>query len=163
MRYKFFHILAMSPDHAEAELNHFCTEHHVLQTEREFVADGSNSYWAICVMYSDNSGSLAASKDARKNRVDYKETLNAADFAIFSTLRDLRKQIADREGTPVHNVFTNDQLAEMVQQRITSKTALGTISGLGAAKLEKYADEFLAVLTGQFAAKAVAILPVDEA
>ena len=134
MRYKFYHIPAMSPDQAEAELNRFCTEHHVLQTEREFVADGSNSYWAICVMYSDNSGSLATSKDARKNRVDYKEILSTENFAIFSTLRDLRKQIADREGTPVYNVFTNDQLAEMVQQRITSKTALGTISGVGAAK-----------------------------
>lgn len=35
MRYKFFHIPAMSPDHAEAELNCFFSQHHVLQTERE--------------------------------------------------------------------------------------------------------------------------------
>ncbi len=162
MRYKFYHIPAMFPDQAEAELNRFCTEHHVLQTEREFVADGSNSYWAICVMYSDNSGSLVASRDTRKNRVDYKEVLNAEDFSVFSELRDLRKQIADREGTPVYNIFTNEQLAEMVQQRTTSKTALGNISGIGAAKLEKYADEFLAFLTGQFAFKGVDPPPADE-
>jgi len=58
VKYKFYHILALFPEQAEAELNQFCAQHHVLKTEREFVADSSNSFWSVCVMYSNNSDAV---------------------------------------------------------------------------------------------------------
>ena len=163
MKYKFYHISALSPEQAEADLNQFCSQHHVLKTEREFVADGSNSFWSICLMYSNNSVTPFTGNEGRKNRVDYKEILSEADFVIYSGLRDLRKQIADREGTAVYNIFTNGQLSEMVEQRLTSKEMLSKIKGVGAAKLEKYAEEFVAHLVEQFALKKAGKPEVNEA
>ena len=154
MKYKFYHILALAPEKTEAALNQFCAQHHVLKTEREFVADGGNSFWSICAMYSDNSVAPFTGKEGRKNRVDYKEVLSEADFVIYSALRDFRKQVADRDGTAVYNLFTNEQLAEMVEQRIESKASLGKIKGVGAAKLEQYGDEFITCLVEQFVSNA---------
>ena len=78
MKYKFYPIPALFPEQAKAELNQFCSQHHVLKTEREFVADGSNSFWSICVMYSNNSVTPFTGNEGRKNRVDYKEILSKA-------------------------------------------------------------------------------------
>ena len=163
MKYKFYHIPALFPEQAEVELNQFCAKHHVLKTEREFVADSGNSFWSVCVMYSNNSDAAFKSNEERKNRIDYKEVLNEANFIVYSGLRDLRKQIADRDGTAVYNVFTNGQLAEMVEQRVTSKEAMEKIKGIGTAKLEKYGDEFVTYLVEQFALNQNCLLEVDEA
>jgi superfamily II DNA helicase RecQ len=55
----------------------------------------------------------------------------------------LRKNIADSEGVPVYTVFTNEQLAEIVRQKITTKNALSGIQGVGGKKIEKYGDNFI--------------------
>ena len=39
---------------------------------------------------------------------------------------------------PVYVVFSNEQLAAMVRQRVASKAALKEIEGLGDARVEKY-------------------------
>jgi len=46
---------------------------------------------------------------------------------------------------PVYQVFTNAQLAEIVQKKVSSKTALADIGGVGEARIEKYAEPMLAV------------------
>ena len=81
-----------------------------------------------------------------KPKVDYKEVLSEADFAVFSRLRVLRKEVAEREGLPVYAVFTNEQMAAMVTGRADSLAALGKIDGIGAARVEKYGAAFLAAL-----------------
>lgn len=162
MKYKFYHISAIDPEQAEADLNQFCAQHHVLKTEREFVSDGINSFWSICVMYS-SSGAPFTGNEGRKSRIDYKEVLSEADFVIYSNLRDFRKQVAERDGTAVYNLFTNEQLAEMVQQRTNSKVTMSSIKGIGSTKLEKYGDEFLACLTEQFDFNQPEKSAVDEA
>lgn len=99
MRYKFFHVRVLVAEAEEQALNLFCTQHHVLQMDKQFVADGANSFWAICVSWSENNGSLVAATQnpsSRKNKIDYKEVLNEADFAIYLRLRDLRKQVSER-------------------------------------------------------------------
>jgi superfamily II DNA helicase RecQ len=68
------------------------------------------------------------------------------EFAIFSQLRQLRKELAEQEGIPVYAVFTNDHLADMVRQRIVSLAGLKGIDGIGQARLEKYGEAFLRIL-----------------
>lgn len=159
MRYKFFYVRVLAADVEEEALNLFCAQHHILQVDRQFVADGANSFWAICVSWSENNASLAATQIniTRKNKIDYKDVLSAAEFAIYLRLRDLRKQVSEREGVAIYNIFTNEQMAEMVQARVCSKASMGQINGIGTAKLEKYADEFLACLLEQFEALPVSI------
>jgi ATP-dependent DNA helicase RecQ len=43
----------------------------------------------------------------------------------------------------VYNVFTNEQMAEMARRKTSSLAALGEISGVGAARLEKYGQAFV--------------------
>ena len=81
---------------------------------------------------------------------DYKEILSADDFAVFAKLRELRKEIAQREAVPVYTVFTNEQLAQMVENRCRSKTDLEKITGVGDARIEKYGQGFLELLQQQW-------------
>ncbi len=106
--------------------------------------DGSNSAWAICVSYLDSAERPVAEK--RSGRVDYREVLCDADFTVFAKLRSLRKTLAEQEGVPAYALFTNEQLADMVRQKITSMKALEQISGVGLARAKKYGATFLEIL-----------------
>ena len=75
--------------------------------------------------------------------MDYRELLKPEEFEVFSTLRDWRKEVAEKEGVPVYTIFTNEQLADMVRRRVSSKTQLKEIDGVGDGRLEKYADAVL--------------------
>lgn len=143
MKLKFFKIPVSDSVILETEVNMFITQHRITHIEKQFVVDGANSFWSICVTWLDSEGALADNMARRKNKIDYKDLLNEADFLIYSKLRELRKVIAEREATPVYNIFTNEQLAAIVQQRIVTKTALLTIEGIGQARAEKYSKAFL--------------------
>jgi superfamily II DNA helicase RecQ len=84
--------------------------------------------------------------DRAKRGVDYKEVLSAEDFAVFAKLRDLRKEMAEKEGVPPYAVFTNEQLAAMVTTKADTQAALAKIDGIGSARIEKYAAAFLEAL-----------------
>jgi superfamily II DNA helicase RecQ len=96
-------------------------------------------------------------------RTDYREVLKEQDFAVFAQLRSLRKAVAEREGVPAYALFTNEHLAEMVLKRAATATALGTIEGVGKARMEKYGALFLDVLGKAFGASERAAGGGDEA
>lgn len=133
----------------EAELNAFLARHRVVTVDRRFVEAGADSFWALCVDYLHGevgSGATHGAPGRAERKVDYKEVLTPAQFEVFAKLRELRKQIADKEAVPVYAVFTNEQLATMVQKRVASAVALREIDGIGEARVEKYAAPFLALL-----------------
>jgi superfamily II DNA helicase RecQ len=145
MPYQFFAIPAINSEPSSAALNQFCASHSVISIDKQFIANAENSYWAICVTWVEKIAQGQA-KPGRSQRVDYKEVLNEADFTIFAELRELRKNLAARDGVPVYNVFTNEQLATMVQLAVVNKTALQNITGIGKTRLENYAEPFLQAL-----------------
>jgi superfamily II DNA helicase RecQ len=149
MNYQFFVVPAHNPAHAQEKLNRFCAGCRVVNVEKAFVANGDRSFWSVCVTWMDGAGEKGSRP---KSRVDYKEVLNEKDFAVYVKLRTLRKTIADKEGLPLYALFSNEQLAAMVQKKITTRTALGAVDGVGKARLEKYAESFLGVLRNEFAA-----------
>ena len=51
---------------------------------------------------------------------------------------------------PVYTIFTNEQLAQMVQARATTKAALEQVAGVGDARIEKYGARMLEVLRTQW-------------
>jgi superfamily II DNA helicase RecQ len=81
---------------------------------------------------------------------DYKEILSPDDFAVFAKLRELRKEMAQAEAVPVYTIFTNEQLAQMVQDRCGSKADLEKVAGVGDARIEKYGPRFLGLLQDQW-------------
>ncbi len=142
MKYRFFHIPVRDPHGAEAELNSFCSQHRIVSVEKQFVANGDNSCWSLCLEWVAHEGPLAKPSTPR-SKVDYKEVLNKTDFTLFAELRNLRKEIAEREGVPPYVIFTNEQLADIVRLRVTTKAALLELKGVGAGRVDKYGALFL--------------------
>lgn len=141
-QYHFFAIPALSPQAAQAELNAFCAQRRVVALERQWLADGADSHWAVCVTVAPGAGPLPNvlkhERGKSATRVDYKELLSDAHFKAYSDLRTWRKATSEREGVPVYAVFTNEQLAEIVTNHIDTLAALGQIEGIGSARLERY-------------------------
>lgn len=129
---------------AEQELNRFLASHKILSVDRKLVDAGDNSFWAICVDYlSPTSDSATRNSNLTRSRIDYKTILPAKEFEVFSQLRQLRKDLAQAEAVPVHALFTNEQLAQMVQRRCRSKQDMAQIEGIGESKIDKYAEHLL--------------------
>jgi len=147
MQLRFFMVPVTAPDDATAELNRFLAANRILAIERQFIGDGANSAWTICVSF-DEGGATATARAmvGKRGKVDFKEVLSDPEFAVFARLRALRKERADAEGVPAYALFTNEQLAEMVQRRVVSATGLREIQGIGDARVEKYGEAFLQIL-----------------
>ena len=143
----FVTIPARDAEAAERSLNGFLASHRVLSIERRFVDVGVNSFWAICVDYLEASAAASGpASTLSRSRIDYKTILSADEFDIFSGLRQLRKELAQAEAVPVYALFTNEQLAQMVQRRCRLKTDLTAIEGIGEGKIDKYGDRLLPIL-----------------
>jgi superfamily II DNA helicase RecQ len=154
MAYRVFTIPVRGPGAAETELNGFMASHRVMSVDRRFVEEGERSFWSFCVDFLDarggSSSPAAAGASWKRNRTDYRELLNAEDFAVFAKLREIRKAIAQSEGVPVYTIFTNEQLAQIVQARATTKSALEQVVGVGDGRVGKYGDQMLEWLRQQW-------------
>ncbi len=65
---------------------------------------------------------------------------------IWEALRTKRNELAQEQGVPAYIIFHDATLMELIEYHPTNKQEFSEINGVGAMKLEKYADEFLAVL-----------------
>jgi len=65
---------------------------------------------------------------------------------LFDRLKEWRRKRARADGVPPYVVFHDATLAEIAEQRPRDWADLAAISGVGPAKLERYADEVLAIL-----------------
>lgn len=157
MKFRIFSIPVFASETAQAELNLFLDEHVVLRVERQFVADGENSFWTICVCYRDRAEGVirpvggTTSFKRKSGKVDYREKLPDPDFLIFSRIRALRRNMALEEGVPPYALFNDEQLAEMATKRLTTPEQVSAIPGVGASRTKKYADVFLKVLAEEYA------------
>ena len=87
-------------------------------------------------------------KAARKKKPERKIVGLEYDQELFSLLRALRKQIADRDGVPPYVVFGDASLAEMAATLPTDEEALLQVNGVGQTKLQRYGTEFIAEIVG---------------
>lgn len=65
------------------------------------------------------------------------------DHACFAVLRTLRKHIADEKGIPAFAVFTDATLNHLAAHKPQTKAAFAATPGVGAKKLETYANVFM--------------------
>ncbi len=126
LQFRFFLIPIMDDGEAENDLNRFLRSVRVVTVNRQFVDNGANSYWSLAIEYLPTDGSRPGTVNGKSNRnkLDYKEILSPEDFALYAKLREWRKTVADREAVPVYTIFTNDQLAQIAANRISSTAAL---------------------------------------
>lgn len=71
------------------------------------------------------------------------------DEELFASLKSWRKQRADAESVPAFVVFSDATLEALAEVQPTDRESMLRINGIGASKLEKYAEEVLAVLGGK--------------
>jgi ATP-dependent DNA helicase RecQ len=70
----------------------------------------------------------------------------AGEGPLFDRLRDWRRRRAQADGVPAYVVFHDRTLAEIAERRPRDWADLSAISGVGPAKLDRYADEVLEVV-----------------
>ena len=145
MQYKSFLVPIKDPVRIEEDLNRFLRGQKILTVRRELITIDSLPFWVFSVEYLE-SGGKSYEPDDRRSRVDYRKVLKDDEFAVFSQLREIRKEIANKEGVPLYSIMNNEQLAKLVQDRIVTKKELQRVEGLGQVKIEKFGDRFLTVV-----------------
>lgn len=66
---------------------------------------------------------------------------------VFETLRSWRLERARNDDVPAYVVFSNATLAEIAERRPQTLAELASVAGVGPAKLERYGEEVLRVVT----------------
>lgn len=169
MQLKFFTIPLYAGE-AEADLNKFLRSVKVIDIRRELVMTSESACWSICVLYMPHAGThpaaeFSASAQAKtfsgKGRIDYREVLPPEEFALFSELRNIRKQIAEADSVPPYVVFTDAELAEIVRAHECTPQSLIKIKGIGANKVEKYGIRFCEMALPIFYPE-IAVTATDE-
>jgi superfamily II DNA helicase RecQ len=144
VQYASFNLPPHPGSEEAAELNRFLRSHAILQCQTAFSHE-SGGRWMILVQY--GMGTTGSEGDAnhtrRAGKVDYKTVLSPEDFELFDRLRRVRKALAEADGLPVYAICTNEQLSRIATTRPGDKAAFQSIEGLGEAKTERYAAEFI--------------------
>ena len=65
---------------------------------------------------------------------------------LFQRLKEWRRTRAQADGVPAYVVFHDRTLAEIADKKCRDWADLAAISGVGPAKLERYADEILEIV-----------------
>jgi ATP-dependent DNA helicase RecQ len=85
-------------------------------------------------------------KRARRARAD--RAANPEGDPLFDALRACRRDLAKAAGVPPYVIFHDSTLREMATLKPTSLDCLARVSGVGAAKLDKYGQAFVEVVKG---------------
>lgn len=70
----------------------------------------------------------------------------SVDEILWDALKQLRKQLADRESRPAYHIFTDNSLEDMVAQKPITLGDFNLIRGVGQIKLEKYGRVFVSLI-----------------
>ena len=91
---------------------------------------------------------IAEKTTARKSSgTTPRESLDTpADEELFQALRTKRRALAEAQGVPPYVIFGDRTLIQIAQEKPRHAHEFSRLYGVGAAKLERYADAFLAVV-----------------
>jgi DNA helicase-2/ATP-dependent DNA helicase PcrA len=89
---------------------------------------------------------LGVAKAAPAPRMKTPRVTAAAGGELFERLKTWRRKRAEADGVPAYVVFSNKTLEEIADRKPVDWADLAGVSGVGPAKLERYADEVLAIV-----------------
>ncbi len=73
--------------------------------------------------------------------------IQAQDEPLWRALREERLRIAREQGVPPYVIFHDATLLELLRKKPRNQSEMAAISGVGSAKLARYGDAFIAILT----------------
>jgi ATP-dependent DNA helicase RecQ len=87
-------------------------------------------------------------KAAKKKRISKiaKDSWEGVDENLFDTLRQARREIADKKGVPAYLVFSDAALRDMARKKPRTDDEFLEVSGVGAKKLKQYGETFLEII-----------------
>jgi superfamily II DNA helicase RecQ len=145
MQIKLFTIPIIDNGEQNNELNRFLRTNKVLEIDNQLIHSEKGAYWCFCVKYLEAVGVLERNLKFSE-KIDYKEALSPEVFKQFSTLREIRKQIAQNEGLPAFAVFTDAELSELAKMEKLTLASMQSVKGIGEKKIEKFGSLFLNAL-----------------
>lgn len=84
--------------------------------------------------------------DEEEESAEKQINTKAYDLKLFETLKALRKKIAKEKNLPPFVIFQDPSLEEMATTYPTTKDELAQVNGVGMGKVNKFGQEFLAVI-----------------
>ena len=91
--------------------------------------------------------SAEPARGSRNGHTPRPKVTPASNGPLFDRLKAWRRERASVDGVPAYVVFKDATLAEIAEREPTTRGQLADVSGVGPAKLERYADEVLAVVS----------------
>jgi ATP-dependent DNA helicase RecQ len=85
----------------------------------------------------------------RPTRAAPRELVGDEDAPLLARLKACRRALAEAERVPAYVIFADRTLIEMARLRPATLDEMAGVHGVGAKKLERYGDRFLAVITGE--------------
>ena len=76
-----------------------------------------------------------------------RSTVGAGGGPLFDRLKEWRRERASTDGVPAYVVFHDSTLAEIAERKPSDWADLAAVPGIGPAKLDRYADEVLAIVS----------------
>jgi superfamily II DNA helicase RecQ len=134
-QYAGFFVSPFGEKSVTDELNAFLRSHRIVNVDKKLIDGERGTGWVFLIEYGTGDGKNTP--NTQTQRVDYREVLNAAEYALFDKLRNLRKELAEKSGIPVYAVFTNDQLAAMVKKPPKTAKDMLAIAGIGEARVKQ--------------------------
>ncbi len=101
------------------------------------------------VLFNGKKVELTTPVDKKKAKPEKKEKRTKKiefENSLFEALKKKRLELAKKARVPAYAVFTDKTLQEIASEKPLDKASFSAISGVGQAKLEKYADIFISFL-----------------
>ena len=93
MQYHVQMIPAAGSPELEEEFNRFLRSHRVIAVQKSLEVVEGSPCWCFCVEWLEGSPVGGGGKGRGTKKIDYKDVLSAADFAVFARLPFQRKQL----------------------------------------------------------------------
>ena len=98
------------------------------------------------ILFEGKQIKLATLSKQQAKTKEFKETSAVKTKELFEKLRVLRAIYAKDMGVPAYVIFSDASLKDMEQKKPTTMEGFSKISGVGKAKLEKYAPAFIKII-----------------
>lgn len=145
MQIQLFNIPFADDGARVQEMNNFLRTHKVLTIDKQCIVSGQDGFWSFCVTYIGDTQPVQEQKtqSSQTDKVDYQKELEPAAAAVYSQLRDIRKEMAAEYAVSTFVIFSNYELSEFAKiavqegQQLTPQTMM-KVRGVGKQKVSKY-------------------------
>jgi len=128
-----------------AALDTFVAEHDIVAVSDHWFMHEGEPAWAILLTHRP-APRVASFPKPSDVSAQARTELTSEERFRYEALRKWRNERARTEGKPPYVYFTNNQMLAIACDNPTTKTALGTVYGVGDAKLEAYGEAIVALL-----------------